>query len=103
MCVLLKLTFEVPAETIRIETQHDAAQLSEEDLLWCFGGIVSFLDSRTKSVLLRLDACLLGFTFDFAEALHLLKHKGEVEISDREGGYLINLVNVGSCVELRSR
>ena len=62
---IVKITHNIPEETIKLEEKRDVPKMTEEDLNWCFGAEITFKDLSTEDILMELEVALFGFLNDF--------------------------------------
>jgi hypothetical protein len=103
MITVTKICFLIPQETVLWERERSPGIMSEDDLLWCFGGNVDFVDAESQQSRVAIDVPLLGFAGDLAMLAGQLRTDGNYEVPDRYGTYLLTFtVKGGDVVGSRS-
>ena len=103
MPIFIQAQFQIPTETMLLERQRNPATMSEDDLLWCFGGTFSFIDAQSKKSELTLSASLLGLAEDFSRVISQVTPGDDVTIVDREGTYALEFISKGEHVMVRKK
>ena len=97
---IIEIGFRIPEETVRLESERCPATMTLDDLEWCFGGEVDFVDGQSRQLLLSLDVCLLGFTHDLSKIIEQLHTDGRYDMPDRYGTYLLDFTVQGRDVHV---
>jgi hypothetical protein len=102
MITVTKICFLIPQETVLLERERSPGTMSEDDLLWCFGGNVDFVDAESQQSRVAIDVPLLGFAGDLAMLAGQLRTDGNYEVPDRYGGYVLTFIAKGGHVSVHS-
>ena len=96
--VSIKMTHNIPLETINLETNREPSKMSEEDLIWCFGAEIQFKSAPSENILMSLEVTLFGFLSDFLGVIDEFPYINEGDsriINDLYGSYSLEVSKDG--------
>jgi hypothetical protein len=94
----IKITHNIPIETINLEKNREPSKMSEEDLIWCFGAEIQFKSAPSENILMELEVTLFGFLSDFLGVIDEFSYLNEGDsriINDPYGSYSLEVSKDG--------